>query len=113
MATSFSTELAPSDSFTPRRAQKGYLELNVNHIFTGMNQLTVSLSHRGEFNHSSALRASPFPWGCGAHLKEKVMAFQCGGEAQGIAEPGKGQWVLWRLDAGSAWSFGTQVTTVC
>lgn len=94
MAISSSTELAPSDSFTPRRAQKGYLELNVNHIFTGMNQRTVSLSHRREFNHASALRASPFPWGCGAHLKEKVMAFQCGGEAWVVAEPGKGQWVL-------------------
>lgn len=49
-------EPAPSDSFTPRRAQKGYSELNVNHIFTGMNQITVSLSHNTEFNHAAALR---------------------------------------------------------
>lgn len=63
MAASSSAELVPSDSFTPRRAQKGYSELNVNHIFTGTNQLTVSLSHRREFNQASALRTSPFPVG--------------------------------------------------
>lgn len=63
MAASSSAEPVPSDSFTPRRAQKGYSELNVNHIFTGTNQLTVSLSHRGEFNQASALRTSPFPVG--------------------------------------------------
>lgn len=63
MATSSSAELVPSDSFTHRRAQKGYSELNVNHIFTGTNQLTVSLSHRREFNQASALRTSPFPMG--------------------------------------------------
>lgn len=90
MAASSSTVLAPSDSFTPQRAQKGYSELNVNHIFTGTNQLTVSLSHRKEFNHSSALRASPFWWGCGTHLKEKVMAFQCGGKVGVFLSPRKG-----------------------
>lgn len=28
------------------------------------------------------------------------MAFRCGGKAWGVAEPGKGQWVQRRLDAG-------------
>jgi hypothetical protein len=61
----FLQEQAPLDSFTPRRAQKGYSELNVNHIFTGMNQNSVSLSHHREFNHATALRASAVPCSLG------------------------------------------------
>lgn len=77
---------APSDSFTPRRARKGYSELNVNHIFTGMNQTTVSLSHNRDFNHTAA------PGGfCSPVAAPGRSAPPCGCAGWGCPGPGKGR----------------------